>query len=132
MHAQQADIREFTGHLLRLDEQDPPSLTSVPQRDVQLFAANKHEGPKANRGAFLLDLEGSCSSPWNKRAGIVFARAFVSSDREYQCKDEKSIAEKFSVHLRTLKKHFEEDSDAEERDPMGARANRLRTVSTMN
>lgn len=124
----QADIREYTGHLLRLDEQDPPPLTSAAQRDVQLFAAKKHEGPKASRGAFLLDLEGSCSSPWNKRAGIVFARAFVSSDREYQCKDEKLVAEKFMVHLRTVKKHFEDDSDAEERDPLVARSNRQRTV----
>lgn len=114
-----------------MDEQYPSPLASAPQRDVNLFAANKHEGPKANRGAFLLDLEGSCASPWNKRAGIVFARAFVSSDREYRCKDENLIAEKFMVHLRTVKKHFEADSDVEERDrdPLGARANRQRTVS---
>ncbi len=75
----QADIREFAAYLLRLDEEDPPLLAAAPQREVQLFAANKHDGPKATKGFFLLDLLGSCSSPWNKRAGVVFARAFVSS-----------------------------------------------------
>ncbi len=128
----QADIREFAAYLLRLDEEDPPLLAAAPQREVQLFAANKHDGPKATKGFFLLDLLGSCSSPWNKRAGVVFARAFVSSGRDYKCKDEKLIAEKFNVHLRTIKKHFEEDSEVEEHDSLGAQANRLRTVSRIS
>ncbi len=123
-----ADIRVFTAHLLRLDEEDPPLLIPASQRDLQLFDNKRHEGPKAIRGSFRLDLEGTFASQWNKRAGTVFAKAFVSSGR-FQCKDLKLIAEKFNVHLRTVKKKYDGDSDEEEHDVLGAQANRLRSVS---
>lgn len=54
----------------------------------------------------------------------------MSSGRDYECKDEKAISSRFAVHLRTLKKHFEEDSDAED-DGLGAQASRLRSVSVL-
>ncbi len=105
-------------------------LVPASQRDIQLFDNKKHDGPRAIRGLFRLDLEGTFASPWNKRAGVVFANAFVSSGR-FQCSDVNLIAEKFNVHLRTVKKKYNDDSDEEEHDVLGAQANRLRSVSAV-
>lgn len=60
----------------------------------------------------------------------MFAKAFISSGR-FQCEDEKLIAEKFNIHLRTIKKKYDDDSDDKDYDLQVAQANRLRSVSTV-
>lgn len=115
-----------------LDTDDESVLIPAGTRDIKLFEAKKHEGPKAVRGSFHLDLNGTYSSAWNKQASRVFAAAFVASDR-YQCKDMKLIEKKFVAHIRTIKAHYDdfyadEDDEDGNRNSINNQANRLRTV----
>ncbi len=67
-----ADIRKFANHLLQLDTYDESILVPADSHDIKLFEARKHEGPIAVKSSFQLDLDGTYTSAWNKRAAVVF------------------------------------------------------------
>lgn len=105
-------------------------LVPADSHTIQLFKARKHEGPVASRGAFRLDLNGTYTSPWNKRAAVVFASAFVASN-QFECKSNDLIEKKFINHIRTIRSHYLDflaDEDETAHDPLNTQANRLRTV----
>lgn len=124
---------------MKLDTDDASVLVPASDREVKLFNAKRHEGPIAVRGEFNLDLNGTYTSPWNKRASQAFAGAFVESTNNYQCKDQTLIAKKFITHLRTIKSRYNdlhtgdaedaEDEDADN-DLPNNQATRVRTVGS--
>ncbi|KAH9931861.1 uncharacterized protein B0H18DRAFT_838513, partial [Fomitopsis serialis] len=75
---------------------------------------------------FTLELTGKPRSPWNKKAGEVFARNFAQND--VSCKDMRTIREVFATHVLTLRKQYlklscDPDEEPSQRDLDIASAN---------
>jgi hypothetical protein len=119
--------------MLGLRTSETPIPAPPTEHDIILFQEGKASGPKKDN--FLLDLDGSIKSPWNKEAARVFAKHFIRS-KLYPPWPKETIRDAFYVHLITVREHYRKQrglvapSDASIKKVIAARASRMKTVSS--
>lgn len=106
----QGEVRQYTMDLMSR-ESTTDAIPLVSTDDAAKFARTKRGGPTIDN--FRLELTGRPRSPWNKKAGEVFARNFAQND--VSCKDMRTIRDVFATHLLTLRKqHMKLSRDPDE------------------
>ncbi|KAI0071390.1 hypothetical protein K474DRAFT_630732 [Panus rudis PR-1116 ss-1] len=76
---------------------------------IRRFLRKRHPGPSTDY--FLPDLSAGQRTPWNKALAVVFTNHFLSSELQWDgIRDPKIISDAFLVHLKTVKRHYEEQN----------------------
>lgn len=110
-----------------------PIPTPPTQDELETFDEDGTGGPSKKRGAMLLDLEGSPTSGWNRRASSLFRRDFQKS-KLYEDWGKHDIEEVFLVHILSIRQNYRKQIgriSAEAQNATktkAARASRMKTV----
>jgi hypothetical protein len=124
-----------------MDIDDGAVISIATADEVARFARTKKakDGPSADDFRLDLDADRSLTSPWNKRAGMIFADSFLASC-EYSCQDAALIRKTFATHLKTIRSRYldslDDDKEPSQEDhdavKLKARVARRRGVSAIS
>lgn len=100
--------------MIATDHNGLPVVPTKSQLALFNFTNKLKNGPQLE--PFLLDLEGpSTRTPWNKKAGYIFAAHFAEQPDVISV-DTKTIREVFKAHLLTLSKQYHSQIDGPDMD----------------
>ncbi|KII90906.1 hypothetical protein PLICRDRAFT_28798 [Plicaturopsis crispa FD-325 SS-3] len=95
----QRDVRRHALKMMGRDNNHSAIRNLASESDLLREAAGKSSGPTA--ADFRIDLKGSRTSSWNRRAAMVFRKEFVKAGYAYPSCE--AVEEAFLTHLKALK-----------------------------